>query len=52
MKSWLITGASSGLGLLMARKLLARGIRSWRAFAAHSRWTNCTRYGERLTVLF
>ncbi|MGK4361586.1 SDR family oxidoreductase [Ectopseudomonas chengduensis] len=27
MKTWLITGASSGLGLIMARKLLARGDR-------------------------
>ncbi|KJV35717.1 SDR family oxidoreductase [Luteibacter yeojuensis] len=41
MKTWLITGASSGLGLDMTRKLLARG----------DRVVACGRRGERLEPL-
>ncbi|UXY08803.1 SDR family oxidoreductase [Kosakonia sp. ML.JS2a] len=51
MKSWLITGASSGLGLLMARKLLARGDKVVACVRRPQSLDELhARYGERLTV--
>lgn len=52
MKTWLITGASSGLGLSMSRKLLDRGDRVIATVRRHE--TLCelkTRYPERLQIL-
>lgn len=51
MKTWLITGASSGLGLTMARKLLTRGDR----VAASARRTDALaglaeQYRDRLRI--
>jgi NAD(P)-dependent dehydrogenase (short-subunit alcohol dehydrogenase family) len=52
MKTWLITGASSGLGRIMTERLLARGDR----VAATVRRANAlndleTRYGDRLRIV-
>ena len=52
MTTWLITGASSGLGLSMSRKLLERGDRVFAAVRRPEPLSELkTRYSERLQVL-
>lgn len=51
MKTWLITGASSGLGRLMCEKLLARGDRVMATVRREAALADmCTQYGDRLQV--
>lgn len=52
MKTWLITGASSGLGRMMCEKLLARGDRVFASVRRESALDEmCKKYGDRLQVL-